>query len=921
MLAFTPLGAELSRTTNDLQSRLLAPSQASTDVLVIDIDDASLIKLKPHFGGWPFQRDVYALMVEQLRDAGAQAVVLDFLFADAGPADAALARTLGRPGAPVLLAAAGLQYPTDDAAATQTLLATQALRAPAPLPKAQSWPALALPTPSIWPAGDRPWLGVITTPLDASDGVLRRLPLWHQDAQARLPSIPVALLEVLAPAAAARLAASGDSHHRLLMPHPAQWPALRSFSELAETALGLRDASALRAAVAGRVVFIGSSALLADTVISPRGQVSGTLVLAQAFSEMKSGAPVRPANPWLNGSLLLLALAPPVLTVARGRIQPRRDAVHAALALLAMAALALWALLQWRQPAAWVPPLAALGGASVMAVWWFQRGQAAARARLDREIETMAASARAKSSFLANVSHEIRTPLNAVLGVAELLAATPLSPQQRLHVQVFRESGEALHALINDLLDLSRIEAGRFELNTAPFDLLQLLRQTSDLMRLKADDKGIDLLVTLAPKLPVWVVGDRQRLQQALVNLLGNAIKFTGRGAVRMSVALEGADGTNGTNGAEGGFLRFEVSDTGIGIAPSQLEAIFEPFTQADGSITRLYGGTGLGLAITRNLASLMSGSVQVQSTPGTGSRFTLRLPLPPAVEPPKGQHPHPQHSPPAELEEPASARLPAWAQPGALPLRVLLAEDNEFNAYIFRAMLQALPLELQHADQGAAALELLREQTFDIAFVDVQMPGMDGLTVTRELRLLEAQSARRRTPVVALTANAYESDVQASLAAGCDRHLAKPFSRAQLLQALDELAHRRGRTDALQAPLDRAQALQRLGGDALLFHTLSAHALAFMAPWAQQFEEALQAGERDRAYRLVHDLHGIAVTVGAEALAAHASSLERSLWGQAGALQADAQTREQTLAALAPVVAELSQQVAAERLKAPESA
>ncbi len=906
LLTVTPLSRELGRPADDLQLQLIAPDRQSEDTVIFDIDDASLSRLQPQFGSWPFKRDVYALAIEALREAGAQAIAIDLVFADSGPADAALARAIARPGAPVVLAAAGLQHSSDQASALQ-VLAGAAVQPPAAQPPAQFWPALALPAASVWQGVASPHFGVITTPLVDRDGLLRSLPLWHQDGQARLAALPLVLHRLLQPGAAAPLL-DARGGYPLLMPAPVHWPQSRPFSELMDAAMGEGKQAALRAAVAGRVVFIGSSALLADSVMTPRGQATGTAVLAQIYTALKQGQQLRPQVGWLNGALLLLALVPAGMAVARGRVKPALEAASTGAALLVLVAVSLAALLLWHQPVAWLPPLATLGAGLAMALWLFQRGQSAARLRLARELDILAATARAKAEFLANVSHEIRTPLNALLGVAELLAATPLNLQQRLHVQVFRESGQTLHALINDLLDLSKVEAGRLEIHPAPFELRHMLEQLVRLMRARAEDKGLSLTLEMAPQLPERVSGDRLRVEQGLMNLLGNAIKFTPRGAVRL-VVRPAADAP--------GVLCFDVVDTGIGIAASKLDTVFEPFAQADGSVTRIYGGTGLGLSITRSLAALMGGTVQVQSTPGVGSTFTLRLPLPetPAEPMAAGQ----AIGAAAGGGDAEAPRLPDWVLAGP-PLPVLLAEDNEVNAYIFRAMLQDLPLALEHAANGPAALDMLQRRDFALAFIDVQMPGMDGLTVTRELRRLEAQAARPRTPVVALTANAFPSDVQASLEAGCDHHLPKPFTRDMLVGTIGRLARRQTvapqlagagsiARPALRAVLDSEAAAQRAGGDAALQARLREHALVFMTDWAMHFEQALRDAQLERAHRLAHDLRSIAGNVGADELAAHATALERSLWkaepGQLPDAQAQAQAR--TLASLPPVIAALS--------------
>lgn len=876
VLLLTPLNEWLSRPIGDAQLRRLAPTQAPAGVLVIDFDDRSLATLKPVFGPWPYKRDVYALAIEQLRALGARAIALDLLLVDARPGDAALARAIGRPGAPVLLAAAGMTQVSDvapDAAPDGGVLQTPAV----------VWPDIVLPTPTVWPDPTTPPpLGVITTPTDR-DGVLRRQPLWHEAHGRRWPALPLAMLALTeGPAAASRAPLDGDGAvHLAFAAHPAGVQ-VQPFAALAGVAAGDVPSAALRDAVAGRVVFIGSSSLLADTVMTVNGQASGTALLAQAYAALRDGHWVHPPQWWADASLVLLAMAPALWTVRRGRTMPGRDAAAAALALVAGAALMWFWLLQWRLPTAVMAALATLACGLALSTLAHHRAQVTARRRLAQELAVASATANAKSAFLANVSHEIRTPLTALLGAAELLADSELTAAQRRHVQLFRDAGRSLHSLIDDLLDLAKIEAGRLELDSAPFSLHAALEHVVALMRPRAEGKKVVLELELAPGLPDGVLGDRQRLVQGVSNLVGNAVKFTSQGEVRVR-ALAAGDGTPD--------LCIEVADSGIGIAPSKLETVFEPFVQADGSVGRRYGGTGLGLAITRSVARLMGGEVSVRSTPGLGSVFTLRLPLPPAELPPASA-------------VPASVAL----EPGGPVRSVLLAEDDEVNEVIFRAMLEGQPVQIDSVANGPSALERLRRQRYDLAFIDVQMPGMDGLSVTRELRRLEAATGRTRTPVVALTANAFASDVQASLDAGCDRHVSKPFTKAQLVEAVQQLAAGRLAGDepapGAPPPFDAAAALTGLGDDTELYRRVTAHAEVFMQEWRPCFARAIEDGDRTRAARLAHDLQGIATTLGAAALADDAARLERSL---AASATPDPEALATVHAALPAVIAALA--------------
>ncbi|MEM9452921.1 MAG: response regulator [Myxococcota bacterium] len=383
-------------------------------------------------------------------------------------------------------------------------------------------------------------------------------------------------------------------------------------------------------------------------------------------------------------------------------------------------------------------------------------------------------SSAAKSTFVANMSHEIRTPLNAIIGMTSLLAERPLDAEGRQFVETIRGSGEALLTIVSEILDFSKIEAGKIELEEHRFHLQRCLEEVADLFAMAVTNKGLRLSYEIERSVPSAVLGDVARLRQILVNLVGNAIKFTSEGEIRIHVARHHSDAPEGT----ALMLHFVVSDSGMGIEPSQHASLFDPFTQGDSSMSRRYGGTGLGLSITRGLVELMGGQIWAQSTFGRGSRFHFTVAL--RADRDRLDH-HKVASAASSAERNRSTAELHLAQQH--PLRILVAEDNKINQLVMAKLLQRLGYRADIAADGLEALEALERQPYDVILMDMQMPEMDGLTATEHIR----QQPRRTTipQIIAITANATQEDRKACISAGMNDYLSKPVRLQNLADAL----------------------------------------------------------------------------------------------------------------------------------------
>ena len=758
-----PILQRASLALQDVQVTATALPLTYSDILVVDVDEASITGLTSQLGPWPYDRDVYALVNEFLRKSGAKVVAYDILFAEPRGGDEEFAASLAATGNAVLIASELAQSLQRSA----TYLAQVSKGA---LPRLEGVPAqvrpdITLPVAVLSDArGVR--LGINTVTPDPG-GIVRRLPLVHEVYGRRLPSLQLATLMAAQPDAAL----SGDG--QTLTFGTWRWPLTPSgevelrfpkspdgmpvlpFYKLVLAALGNDSAGDVASTVRGKTVFVGSSAaILGDYIETPLGKMPGLICAALIHQMLTQGHVLEPRRRVWDALLFLMAFAIP-LAAFLPRLQDRPYAENlSGVVMLLVVATASTALVARGQQAALLYPL--LAGLIVYLTMMLLRLVTLSneKRQLDLGMRAAQEARRLNEQFISHISHELRTPLTAIMGYNKLLADQTLTIDRRTQfADIVEKNSQHLLSLVNNILDQSRIEAGQMKIVPAPADIRRVVGDVLLTLSPSAKAKSLGLESQMAEEIPAGLLLDPMRVKQVLINLLGNAIKFTEAGKVCLKCDWHD------------GRLTLAVIDTGPGMTAAQVERIFSPFAQAHDGIAQIHGGSGLGLSISRMLCSLMGGEVTVASQPGQGTTFAATINAAACAPPEDGKTTRP---------------LMVAAKLGG---RVLIADDNEDIRELVELYLTGMGLAVLIAEDGREAVDTAIAKQPDLVLMDMEMPEMSGIEAVVMLR-----TKGYARPIVMLTGHLGEAEAARAKEAGCDMLLTKPIDRERLQAAVTQM-------------------------------------------------------------------------------------------------------------------------------------
>ncbi|MFT5175975.1 MAG: signal transduction histidine kinase/ActR/RegA family two-component response regulator [Gammaproteobacteria bacterium] len=780
VLAQSSLYRQFSLWIQDAVQELTAQGVRFEDVLVVDIDEATMAQLDRSVGAWPYPRSLYADVVDYLFERGARAVVFDMLLVERRAGDDELSRTLAR-HRNVWLAARGQEFSLARSADYYTQLQGHMWSVPPNVPVSQ-WQDMLLPKRAL---GLQAAVGVINVKPD-DDGVLRGISLFHRAYGNTLPGMPVATLYESGVSPKVSLVGNmlsvgnyrwpldDKGRVRIQIPRNRDFFAVLSFRDVFAAARAVpgevdQAREIASGTVRGRTVYIGSSAaVLGDYAHLPiHGRTAGLGILALIHSALRNNLVLKPPHLGLDIALLALAAFLPLLYTNRRAFSELMISTWAGLG-IGSALTVHAAAFGWYAQMSNVAPAILLG----TMVWLVQLALRFRILYFERQLiwmEKLAADEanELKSRFLAHMTHELRTPLTAIIGYNNLL----LEPQQTFaqraqYVAVVQRNGAHLLTLINNLLDQAKIEAGQMSVDREPTRIRPLLEDFRNTLSALALEKNIELLLVCNQRVPDVLSIDGLRLTQILLNLTGNAIKFTERGEVRVEVDWQD------------GSLQIDVVDTGPGMDEQALARIFVAFSQADTTITRNHGGTGLGLTISRNLAQQMGGEITVRSLVGEGTVFTMR------IDALQVEQRHPEPEPTNDEGAQASSKLVG---------NVVLVDDSLDIRELVALHLRRMGLTVSTADDGERGLEMVLRDNPDLVLMDVEMPGMNGQQATHALRQRGFKGV-----VLALTAHRDEALLQSLVKAGCDGVVNKPVTRDDLANAMRKYLFRESKSVVL---------------------------------------------------------------------------------------------------------------------------